>query len=167
MSEPLKGRRAEDGVFEARTAKAAERRERKEFMRKRLLVICGWLMVAIGMAGIILPVLPTTPFLLLAAACFSGTSERAYRFLLKSPVFGPYIRHYRTKQGVSVRTKVQAISLLWALLILGAVTMGKTWAYIVFPIIGAGVTCHLLLIKTALPEKGSTSACKRVKEELP
>ncbi len=136
-------------------------------MRKKLLAVCGWLMVAIGAVGIILPVLPTTPFLLLAAACFSGTSERAYRFLLKSPVFGSYIHHYRTKQGVSVRTKVQAISLLWILLALGAVTMEKTWAYIAFPIIGAGVTCHLLLIKTARPEKEGLPARKQVKEELP
>ncbi len=136
-------------------------------MKKKLLIICGWLMVAIGTAGIILPVLPTTPFLLLAAACFSGTSERAHRFLLKSPVFCSYIHHYRTGQGVSVKAKVQAISLLWALLALSALVIEKAWAYIAFPIIGAGVTCHLLLIKTARPEKECAPGCKHAKEELP
>ncbi len=136
-------------------------------MKKRLLIVCGWLLVAMGIAGIILPVLPTTPFLLLAAACFSGTSEKAFHFLLKSPVFGPYIHHYRTGRGVSIKTKAQAIVLLWVFLALGALLMGKTWAYIVFPIIGAGVTCHLLLIKTAQSDQECASGRKRVKEELP
>ncbi len=136
-------------------------------MKKKLLILCGGLMVAIGAAGIILPVLPTTPFLLLAAACFSGTSEKAYRFLLKSPLLGPYIHHYRTGQGVSVRTKVQAVTMLWVLLALGTIIMEKTWAYIAFPIIGAGVTCHLLLMKTARQEKSSASGHERIKEETP
>ena len=127
-------------------------------MKKKLLIVCGWLLVALGAVGIFLPVLPTTPFLLLAAACFSGSSARAHRFLVKSPFFGPYIQHYQTGQGVSAGRKIQAVALLWALLAVGALTMGKTWAYIVFPVIGAGVTCHLLLIKTSRPEKKSGSS---------
>ncbi len=120
-----------------------------DLMKKKLLLCLGWLLVALGAVGIVLPVLPTTPFLLLAAACFSGSSEKAYRFLLKSPLFGPFIQHYKTGQGVSIGRKVQAIATLWALLAAGAYAMQKTWAYIAFPIIGAAVTCHLLLIKTA------------------
>lgn len=122
-------------------------------MKKTLLIVCGWLLVALGAVGMLLPVLPTTPFLLLAAACFSGSSAKAHRFLVKSPFFGPYIQHYQTGQGVSVGRKIQAVTLLWAMLALGALTIGKTWTYIVFPAIGAGVTCHLVLIKTARPDK--------------
>ena len=118
-------------------------------MKKYILLACGWLLVALGTVGAFIPVLPTTPFLLLAAVCFSSTSPRAYRFLQGSPFFGSYIRHYQTGQGVALGAKVQAIALLWAMLALGALVMQKTWAYIVFPIIGAGVTCHLVMIKTA------------------
>ena len=120
-----------------------------DLMKKKLLLGLGWLLVALGAAGIILPVLPTTPFLLLAAACFSSSSERAHRFLLKSPAFGPFIHHYQTGQGVSMGRKVQAIATLWIMLALGMYTLARTWAYIALPIIGAAVTCHLLLIKTA------------------
>ena len=118
-----------------------------------MLIVCGIILTAAGAAGILLPLLPTTPFLLLAAACFSGTSERAYRFLTKSPIFGAYIRHYRTGQGISARAKAQAIFMLWAALFLAASLVGKIWAYIVFLLIGAGVTCHLLFMKTARRDK--------------
>lgn len=122
-------------------------------MKKSLLLVCGWLLVALGTVGAFLPVLPTTPFFLLAAACFSGASEKAYRFLLNSPFFGSYIRHYKTGQGISRREKAQALILLWGMLIAGALAMGKVWAYVVLPLIGLGVTCHLALIKTARQEK--------------
>ena len=118
-------------------------------MKKALLIVCGWLLVALGTIGAFFPVIPTTPFLLLAAACFSGASEKAYRFLLSNPFFGSYIRHYKTGQGLSIREKAQALILLWVMLTVGAVAMGKVWAYVVFPLIGLGVTCHLLMIKTA------------------
>jgi len=120
-------------------------------MKKKLLLCLGWLMVVSGAVGIVLPVLPTTPFLLLAAACFSGSSEKAYQFLLSSPWFGPFIEHYRTGRGVRLGRKIQAILTLWVFLALGVYTLQKTWAYVAFPIIGMAVTCHLLWIKTATP----------------
>lgn len=126
-------------------------------MKKAVLIICGWLLVALGGIGIVLPLLPTTPFLLLAAICFSASSQKAYRFLLRSRMFGQYIEHYRTGRGVSLAAKVRAIVFLWALLILSAVVISKLWVILVLAAVGIGVTLHLLLLKTRPKECASVA----------
>ena len=122
-------------------------------MKKILLTICGWSLLALGAIGVVLPVLPTTPFVLLAAVCFSASSEKAYRFLVKNRFFGPYVENYRTGQGVPVSAKVRGIVMLWVLLLFAMAIMQKLWVLIVFPLIGTGVTLHLLLLRTKKPEK--------------
>ncbi len=117
-------------------------------MKKTLLLISGWLLVAVAAVGVILPVLPTTPFVLLAACCFSLSSERLYRFLLNNRFFGPYIENYKTKQGVSAAHKARAIVTLWVLLILSAVIARILWLTLLLAAVGIGVTIHLLLMKT-------------------
>lgn len=117
-------------------------------MKRVLLLVCGWALVAIAAVGVILPVLPTTPFVLLAALCFSCSSEKMYRLLLKSRLFGPYIENYRTKQGVSAAVKARAIVLLWLLLGVSAAAMHRTWSTVLFSAVGIGVTAHLLALKT-------------------
>ncbi len=82
-------------------------------IRKKLLIIVGFLSVGLGFLGIFLPVLPTTPLLLLAAFCFANSSERFHRWLLHNRLLGPYIRDYLEKGGVSSRTKIAAISMIW------------------------------------------------------
>lgn len=117
-------------------------------MKKLVLVICGWFFVTLGALGIILPLLPTTPFMLLAAICFSASSKKAYNFLVNNCILGPYIEHYRTKRGVSIAAKLKAIIMLWIFLIISAVLTAKLWAAIVLAVVGTGVTIHLLLLKT-------------------
>lgn len=123
-----------------------------EKLKKLLLFICGWLLLAIAAIGVFLPVLPTTPLVILAATCFSFSSKKAYGYILKSRFFGPYIENYRTKQGVSVGVKVRGIVMLWALLLLSAVLMRTLWSSVLFTVIGIGVTIHLLMLKTKRPE---------------
>ena len=60
-------------------------------LKKYVLIACGFLLLALGAVGIVIPVVPTTPFVLLAAGCFSASSPKAYQFLLRSRFFGPYI----------------------------------------------------------------------------
>jgi len=70
-----------------------------------LLLGLGWLFVALGVAGALLPVLPTTPFILLAAACFARSSERFYAWLLDNRIFGPLIRDWRTHRAIPRRAR--------------------------------------------------------------
>ncbi len=73
----------------------------------------GWLSVALGVIGIFLPVLPTTPFLLLAAACFARSSPRFYHWLVDHPRLGPWIRDYLEGNGIPLKGKIYAIGLMW------------------------------------------------------
>ena len=81
--------------------------------------IAGVLAVAIGILGIFLPLLPTTPFLLLASACFARGSKRLHRWLLSHRVFGEYLRNFEEGRGIPRKAKIVATVLLW-LSLLGA-----------------------------------------------
>ena len=81
-----------------------------------LFGLAGTVFVAIGLVGVVLPVLPTTPFLLLAAACYVRASERFYRWLLSAPAFGPLILEWRRYRSIPRRTKRVALALLAATL---------------------------------------------------
>ena len=79
----------------------------------RMLLICaGSLCIFFAFIGVVIPFLPTTPFLLLAAACFAHSSERAYAWMLNNRLLGRYIRDWREKRGISLATKIWAISSL-------------------------------------------------------
>ena len=79
---------------------------------RALLIALGWIFVVIGLIGVVLPLLPTTPFLILAAACFARGSERFYRWLLSSRLFGPVIREWRQTRSVPPRAKRTALEAL-------------------------------------------------------
>jgi uncharacterized membrane protein YbaN (DUF454 family) len=86
--------------------------QRNPAIRFALLAI-GWLSVALGVIGIFIPVLPTTPFLLLAAACFMRSSKRFYLWLVNHRQLGPWIVDYLEGQGIPLKGKVYAMSLMW------------------------------------------------------
>ena len=117
-------------------------------MKRRLLSLSGWLLLGLASVGIFLPVLPTTPLVIAAAACFSFGNPKMGRRLESSRVFGPYIKGYRTGQGITVAEKARAIAVLWALLAVSAFHNRKTWFIVLMALIGTGVTIHLLLLKT-------------------
>ena len=78
-----------------------------------LWIIAGSISLALGIIGIFLPLLPTTPFLLLTAACYARGPERLHNWLLNNKLFGKYIRNYREGKGIPARSKVLALTLLW------------------------------------------------------
>ncbi len=78
-------------------------------MHKPLLIILGVLFVALGVLGIFLPVLPTTPFLLLALACFAKSSERLHGWLLSHKTFGPPIRQWQETRSIPLKVKIVAL----------------------------------------------------------
>ncbi len=121
--------------------------------RRTLLVILGTLCVTLAAVGTFIPVLPTTPFLLLAAYFYARSSQRFYTWLVTNRWFGAYLRNYREGRGLPLRHKVITIALVW-LSIGSAVLFVVTswWMRLLLLIIAAGVSLHLGLIKTAPPE---------------
>ena len=81
-------------------------------------IVSGIISLIIGLIGIFLPILPTTPFLLLSAACFYRGSEKLHDWLLNSSIFGPSIKSYEEKGGLTKTTKVKAILITWITVIL-------------------------------------------------
>jgi uncharacterized membrane protein YbaN (DUF454 family) len=120
-------------------------------MKRALLGAAGVLAVGLGLLGVIVPVLPTTPFLLLAAACFLRSSARLHQWLLENRVFGEYLRRYREGEGLPLSSKITTLALLWASLgasAMFAVPSRLWWVRLLLLAVGAGVTVHILKIKT-------------------
>jgi len=116
---------------------------------KWILITAGTLFVGLGILGIFLPILPTTPFLLLAAACYARSSKRFYRWLINNKWIGAYIKNYREGKGVPLKIKVFTISLLWITILFSIFFIIQiSWIKIILLIIAAGVTIHILTIKT-------------------
>lgn len=88
------------------------------------LTIAGTMSLALGVIGIFLPILPTTPFLLLSAGCYARSSIRFYNWLLNNRIFGKYIQNWRRNGKVPVKTKIFAVSML-------ALTMGSSIAFFI------------------------------------
>jgi len=114
-----------------------------------LLIIAGTFFVGLGIVGIFVPVLPTTPFLLLAAACYARSSQRFYGWLLNNKWFGNYIRNYLERKGVPLKIKLVTITLLW-------IAIGSSIAFavqilvirLILVLIAIGVSIHVLSIRT-------------------
>lgn len=77
-----------------------------------IFFVLGWLFVALAALGVFLPVLPTTPLLIVAAACFARSSPRFYAWLLDSRTFGPVLRQWRATGTIPLRIKALAIALV-------------------------------------------------------
>jgi len=125
----------------------------KSSLHKWLLVTAGSLSVGLGIIGIFVPVLPTTPFLLLAAACFTRSSPKLYAWLIHHKWFGAYIRHYREYHAITLQAKVFTLALLWIVIgvtALFAVTLW--WVRVLLAVVAVGVTLHLIQIRTLTPE---------------
>jgi len=113
-----------------------------------LLIASGFVCLTLGMVGVVLPLLPTTPLVLLAAVCFSAANKRLYEWLRRNRLFGPFIENYRTGQGISKFHKIASIVYLWVGLISSMIVIRTTAIYIILSIVGVCVTIHLLMIRT-------------------
>jgi uncharacterized protein len=116
---------------------------------KYIYLVIGSLSAALGIIGIFLPLLPTTPLVLLAAFCFFRSSNRAYQWLLNNKLLGPYIRNYYEKKGIPLKTKVFVLSLLWVSISYSAfIVLDKIYLQIMLLSIATFVTIHILKQKT-------------------
>ena len=117
-------------------------------VKRRLLIGAGTLSTGLGIIGIFVPILPTTPFLLLAAACYMRSSERFYRWLINDRIFGAYVRNYIEGKGMPVKIKMFTILLLWLTIALTIVFgVQNIVIKIVLICIAVGVTAHIALIR--------------------
>ena len=118
-------------------------------MKKHLLIAAGILSLTLGGIGIFLPLLPTTPFLLLSSACFVKSSTKLHNWLINHKIFGLYIKNYIEHKAITLRSKIVAISLLWICITSSTFFfIDILWLRILLFIIAAGVTIHLLKLKT-------------------
>lgn len=113
-----------------------------------ILIILGVVTLCIGIVGIVLPILPTTPFLLLASFLFCKSSKKLHDWLENNRVFGEYIRNYRRYRAIKRRTRIFSIALLWVTLGISIYFAGVLYVRIPLCVVGIGVTIHLLNIKT-------------------
>ncbi|MTI71657.1 MAG: DUF454 domain-containing protein [Firmicutes bacterium] len=119
------------------------------YLKKIILIILGSISIALGIIGIFLPLLPTTPLLLLGASCYVKSSNSLYNWLINNKYLGSYIKNYREGRGIPKKTKIIAISTLW-------LTIGYSAIFIVplllikilLLFIAIGVTIHLLTLPT-------------------
>jgi len=116
---------------------------------KYVVLSSGTFCLGLGIAGIFLPILPTTPFLLVAAACYAKGSRKFYVWLMGNRLLGGYIKNYREKRGMEAKAKVIILLLLWATILSSAfLAVGNWWVRAILLAVAVAVTVHLLMLKT-------------------
>jgi uncharacterized membrane protein YbaN (DUF454 family) len=116
---------------------------------KYILAFLGSVALVLGIVGIFLPVLPTTPFLLLAAALYLRSSQRLYEWLMSHKHLGPYIKNFRENKAIPLRVKIVSVTLVWVTLLYCAIFVAKEWwMSLIFITIATCVTLHILHYKT-------------------
>ena len=115
-----------------------------------ILILIGSVSFALGVLGIFLPMLPTTPFLLLSAAAWLKASPSLYEWLLNHKVFGEYIRNFREHRAIPLRVKIISVSMVW--LTIGyciiAVVDEWWWAQLLMALLAIAISWHILSYKT-------------------
>jgi uncharacterized membrane protein YbaN (DUF454 family) len=111
---------------------------------KIFLLFVGWLSVVLGVIGIFLPVMPTTPFLLLAAACFMRTSPKFYNWLVGHPRLGKYLVYYLEGKGIPFKAKVYTIATMAISMSVTCYVVPVTAVRILLPLVGVLVALYIV-----------------------
>jgi len=124
--------------------------------------------MALGFLGIFVPVLPTTPFILLAAICYARSSERFYHWIMNNRWFGKYIKNYREGRGIPLREKIFMLIALWFTIGFTILFVVSTWWGQLFLLgVAMGVTIHLVRIKTYKNDANALLAKVAISSEKP
>lgn len=93
---------------------------KKNRIVRALYVIGGTLSLVLGIIGLFVPGLPTTPFILLSAALYAKSSEKLYNWLLENKFLGPRIKNYQRQKGVTLKGKYKIIALMWTMVLISS-----------------------------------------------
>lgn len=116
-------------------------------LRKTLLTIGATLCIALGLVGVFLPVLPTTPFLILATVLSYNASPKLRNWLLEHPLFGATIQDFLENRSISKTALRSALISLWLCLAVSILLIQKVVVILILLVIGTGVTAYLLRLK--------------------
>jgi uncharacterized membrane protein YbaN (DUF454 family) len=116
----------------------------KTAVLKHTLNIVGMIAVVLAILGVFLPLLPTTPFLLLASACFARGSDRMHHWLITNKLFGSALRDFEEGKGMPLKAKVLAVLMLWGSLAFSALHLKNNAVIVLLLAVGVGVTIYLL-----------------------
>ncbi len=118
-------------------------------VRRLILTACGLLCVGLAVLGWILPIMPATPFLLLAAGCFARSSPRLHRWLHENRLFGRYLRDYEGGRGLPWTWKAGTLALIWGSVALSATFVARAmWLRLLLGAVALGVSWHILRLPT-------------------
>jgi uncharacterized membrane protein YbaN (DUF454 family) len=117
-------------------------------VKKYALIFTGSTSLALGIVGIFVPVLPTTPFLLLTSFCYIRSSKRLYAWLINHRVFGSFIDNYMNYRAVKRSTKIVTLIFLWIMLGRSIYYLSNLPLRMLLFAIGIGVSIHILTLKT-------------------
>lgn len=116
---------------------------------KTLCIILGSISLGLGILGLFLPLLPTTPFLLLTAALYFRGSPKLYQRLLDHPRVGPYIRNYREHKAIPLKAKILSIALMWGMMLSSTIFLLRGFELkVALLTVAAAVTYYILSFKT-------------------
>jgi len=134
-------------------------------IKKFFLILVGYIFIGLGILGIILPIMPSTIFFILAAASFLRSSEKNYERLINNRYIGKYIKNYIEQHGMTKSSKIVSISFLWVTLLVSIFIFAEfLWLKILLTLIGIGVTMHISKLNTLKEEDGNAE--QSVKSEI-
>lgn len=118
-------------------------------MKRWLLILAGSVSLGLGTLGVVVPLLPTTPFLLLTAACYIKSSERLYKWLINHRLYGKFLRNYIEHKAIALNVKIGSIALLWITIITSSILfISVTWLKVLLIVKAVIVTLHINSFRT-------------------
>lgn len=114
---------------------------------KVVLLVIGSIAMLLGAIGVVVPILPTTPFLIVAALCFAKSSKRLYNFCLQSKLFGPYLNHWYNHTGISKKEKRSMYIYVWITMLIAIYIVKDPQIKTVLGVILFAICLHIYCLK--------------------
>ena len=120
----------------------------KPSLKSALIITAGWIALALGVIGVFIPILPTTPFLLLSLFLFTRSSQKMYDRILHHRILGSYVRDYVKHRAIQKKARIRTLILLWLTLLLSIILVDQLTVRILLGVVGLGVSAHVLSLRT-------------------